>query len=114
VAQGGSWLRAWHVRAHGVLLCLAQLGDGGTGTPRLVKADELDVEVYWSAPGRSKQVIRGWRDRRYLPTDIHYHRDHLGIVTDGFGPRIRIGEGDEVRDVVHPLSVEGLGSYEFA
>ena len=112
--QGDSGLRSWHVRAHGMLLFLAQLGEGGTGTPRLVKADELDVEVYWSAPGRSKQVIRGWRDRRYLPTDIRYHRDHLGIVTDGFGPRIRIGDGDEVKDVVHPLSAEGLTRYEFA
>ena len=114
VVQGDSGLRSWHVRAHGMLLFLAQLGEGETGTPRLVKADELDVEVYWSAPGRSKQVIRGWRDRRYLPTDIRYHRDHLGIVTDGFGPRIRIGDGDEVKDVVHPLSEEGLARYEFA
>ena len=114
MVQGDSGLRSWHVRAHGMLLFLAQLGEGGTGTPRLVKADELDVEVYWSAPGRSKQVIRGWRDRRYLPTDIRYHRDHLGIVTDGFGPRIRIGDGDEVKDVVHPLSEEGLARYEFA
>jgi hypothetical protein len=78
-----------------------------------VKGDELDVEVYWSAPGRSKQVIRGWRDRRYLPTDIQYHRDHLGIVTDGYGPRIRIGEGDEVKDVVHPLSIAGLARYDY-
>ncbi|HET7041812.1 MAG TPA: hypothetical protein VFI13_07325 [Gemmatimonadales bacterium] len=112
--EGDSGLRSWHVRAHGALVFLAQLGDGAAGTPRLIKADELDVEVYWSAPGRSKQVIRGWRDRRYLPTDIRYHRDHLGIVTDGYGPMIRIGEGDEVRDVVHPLSPAGLALYEYA
>lgn len=111
--QGDSTLRSWRVRAHGVVLFLAQLGEGGSA-PRLVKADELDVEVYWSAPGQSKQVIRGWRDRRYLPTDIRYHRDHLGIVTDGFGPRIRIGEGDEVKDVVHPLSAAGSTHYDFA
>src|SRR5690349_5800880 len=112
-AQGDSGLRSWHVRAHGVVVFLAQVGEGGTGRPRLVKGDELDVEVYWSAPGQSKQFIRGWRDRRYLPTDIRYHRDHLGIVTDGYGPRIRIGDGDEVKDVVHPLSTEGLTTYEF-
>ena len=114
LVQGDSGLRNWHVRAHGTLLFLAQLGEGAAGTPHLVKADELDVEVYWSAPGRSKQVIRGWRDRRFLPTDIRYHRDHLGIVTDGYGPAIRIGEGDEVRDVVHPLSERGLTFYDFA
>ncbi|MGH7631482.1 MAG: hypothetical protein ACREOF_19265 [Gemmatimonadales bacterium] len=79
-----------------------------------MKADELDVEVYWQVPGRSKQVIRGWRDGRFLPTDIDYHRDHLGIVTNDFGDVIRIGEGDEVRDVPHPLSPAGLEAYEFA
>ncbi|MGH7532903.1 MAG: hypothetical protein ACREL4_06405, partial [Gemmatimonadales bacterium] len=79
-----------------------------------IRADELDVEVYRSAPGTSKQVIRGWRSRSWLPTDIAYHRDHLGIVTDGFGDRIRIGDGDEVRDVPHPLSPAGLLHYAFA
>jgi hypothetical protein len=79
-----------------------------------VKADELDVEVYWQAPDRSKQVISGWRDGAFLPTDIHYHRDHLGIVTNDFGDVIRIGEGDEVRDVPHPLSLAGPQLYDYA
>src|SRR5690242_5633763 len=113
MVQGDSGVRSWHVRAHGLLLFLARRNDPAATAERVIKADELDVEVYWSAPGRSKQVIRGWRDRRYLPTDIRYHRDHLGIVTDGYGPRIRIGGGDEVKDVVHPLSAEGLQAYEF-
>jgi hypothetical protein len=112
-AEGDSALRSWTVRAHGVLLFLAEPTDGRRGGARLVTADELDVEVYWSAPGVSKQVIRGWRQRRALPTDNVYHRDHLGIVTDGFGPKIRIGEGEEVRDVPHPLSSEGVGLYQF-
>ncbi|MGB7211155.1 MAG: hypothetical protein WBC97_00860 [Gemmatimonadales bacterium] len=105
---------SWTARAHGTVLFLAQVGEGLAGPPRLVRADELDVEVYRGAPGPSKQVIRGWRTRSWLPTDIDYHRDHLGIVTDGFGDRIRIGDGDEVRDVPHPLSVAGLLHYAFA
>jgi hypothetical protein len=113
-AQADSALRSWRTRAHGFVFFLAQIGDGLTGPPRLVKADELDVEVYWQVPGRSKQIILGWRDGRYLPTDIDYHRDHLGIVTNDFGDVIRIGEGDEVRDVPHPLSPAGLQAYEFA
>lgn len=113
-AEGEGGLRSWQVRARGVVLFQAQLGESPDAPTRLIKADELDVEVYWSAPGRSKQVIRRWRDRRYLPTDIRYHRDHLGIVTDGFGPVIRIGDGDEVRNVPHPLSDSGLVTYEFA
>ncbi len=113
-AQADSALRSWRTRAHGFVFFLAQIGDGLTGPPRLVKADELDVEVYWQVPGRSKQIILGWRDGRFLPTDIDYHRDHLGIVTNDFGDVIRIGEGDEVRDVPHPLSPAGVAAYEFA
>ena len=107
-AQGDSTLVSYRTRAHGFVFFLAQVGEGLTEPPRLVKADELRVEVYWRAPDRSKQVILGWRDGAFLPTDINYHRDHLGIVTNNFGNVIRIGEGDEVRDVPHPLSPAGL------
>ena len=112
--QADSALTSYRARAHGFVFFLAQVGEGLTEPPRLVKADELDVEVYWRAPDRSKQVILGWRDGAFLPTDINYHRDHLGIVTNNFGDLIRIGEGDEVRDAVHPLSPEGLTAYDYA
>ncbi|HTO72293.1 MAG TPA: hypothetical protein VMJ30_00675 [Gemmatimonadales bacterium] len=104
-------LDAYHARASGFVLFLGQLG---AEPPRLVKADQLAVEVYWRSPGQSKQIIKAWRDGRWLPTDIRYHRDHLGIVTNDFGPRIVIGEGDEVRNVPHPLSAEGRERYDFA
>lgn len=107
-------LRSWRATAHGFVFFLAQVGEGLADAPRLVKADELEVEVYWRAPGPHKQVVQRWRDGRWLPSDLHYHRDHLGIVTGDFGPRIRLGEGDEVRDVPHPLSAEGLRLYAFA
>ena len=113
-AQADSALRSWRTRAHGFVFFLAQVGEGLSEPPRLVKADELRVEVYWQAPDRSKQVILGWRDGAFLPTDINYHRDHLGIVTNNFGNVIRIGEGDEVRDVPHPLSAAGLTAYDYA
>ena len=113
--QADPALQSYHTRAHGFVFFLAQIGREGLGEPpRLVKADELDVEVYWQAPNRSKQIIHGWRDRSFLPTDIAYHRDHLGIVTNNFGDLIRIGEGDEVRDAVHPLSPAGLQAYDFS
>ncbi len=112
--QADSTLASYRARAHGFVFFLAQVGEGLTEPPRLVKADELDVEVYWQAPNRSKQVILGWRDGRFLPTDISYHRDHLGIVTNNFGNIIRIGDGDEVRDVPHPLSPAGLTDYDYA
>ena len=111
---GEAALARYTSRAEGVVLFLAQIGDDTAAVPRLVKADELRAEVYWEAPNRSKQTITAWRDRRFLPTDIAYHRDHLGIVTDDFGDAIRLGEGDEVRDVVHPLSTAGRGLYDYA
>jgi hypothetical protein len=112
--QADSSLTSYRARAHGFLFFLAQVGEGLAQPPRLVKADQLEVEVYWQAPNRSKQVILGWRDGAFLPTDITYHRDHLGIVTNNFGNVIRIGEGDEVRDVIHPVSPAGLSAYDFA
>lgn len=100
--------------AHGYLTFLAQFGEGFPEPPKIVKADELGLEVYWRAPDLSKQRIMGRRDTLLLPTDINYHRDHLGIVQNNFRNIIRIGEGDEVKDVPHPLSPAGLDSYDFA
>jgi hypothetical protein len=100
--------------AHGYVTFLAQFGEGFPEPPKIVKADELGLEVYWRAPDLSKQRIMGRRDTLLLPTDINYHRDHLGIVQNNFRNIIRIGEGDEVQDVPHPLSPAGLQVYDFA
>ena len=107
-------LRDYKAQAHGFLFFLGQFGEGLTEPPRLIKADQLELEVYWKAPALSKQRIIGWRDRTELPTDINYHRDHLGIVQNNFGRAIRLGEGDEVRDVPHPLAPGGTELYDFA
>src|SRR4029077_15333014 len=107
-------LTDYRADAHGYLTFLAQLGEGFTEPPKIVKADELALEVYWQAPNLSKQWIVGRRDTLLLPTDIAYHRDHLGIVQNNFPNLIRVGEGDEVKDVPHPLSEVGLNEYDFA
>jgi len=111
---GDTALRDYKAQAHGFLFFLGQFGEGLSEPPRLIKADELALEVYWKAPGLSKQRIVGWRDQAQLPTDINYHRDHLGIVQNNFGDVIRLGEGDEVLDVPHPLSAAGTMIYDFA
>ena len=113
VAAPDSTLRSYHTSAHGFVFFLAQAGRDLEAPPRLIKADELQVEVYWRAPSTSKQVIRAWRDGRWLPTDISYHRDHVAIVTGNFGDSIRIGEGDEVRDVPHPLAPGATALYDY-
>jgi hypothetical protein len=99
--------------AHGYVTFLAQLGEGFLTPPKIIKADELESEVYWHAPNQSKQRIIGRRDTLLLPTDIAYHRDHLGIVQNNFPDIIRLGDGDEVRDVPHPLSAAGMRAYDF-
>ena len=107
-------LAGYHAAAHGYLTFLAQVGEGFTEPPKIVKADELALEVYWQAPNLSKQLIAGRRDTLLLPTDINYHRDHLGIIQNNFPNIIRLGDGDEVRDVPHPLSATGLNEYDYA
>jgi len=114
LAAGDAALRDYKAAAHGFLFFLGQFGEGLAEPPRLVKADQLELEVYWKAPGLSKQVIVGWRDKAELPTDIAYHRDHLGIIQNNFGSAIRLGEGDEVRDVPHPLAPGGAALYDFS
>jgi hypothetical protein len=100
--------------AHGYLTFFAQIGEGFPDPPQVVRADELAVEVFWRAPNQSKQRVVGRRDTLLLPTDISYHRDHLAIVQNNFPAIIRLGEGDEVRDVPHPLSYAGRDAYDFA
>ncbi len=112
-AAADTALRDYKAQAHGFLFFLGQFGEGLADPPRLIKADQLELEVYWKAPASSKQRVVGWRDRAELPTDINYHRDHLGIVQNNFGPAIRLGEGDEVRDVPHPLSPGGPALYDY-
>jgi hypothetical protein len=112
--RADSLLQSYRAVAHGYVLFLGQLGEGLDDPPRLIKSDELVLEVYWKAPGLSKQRIIGWRDRVDLPTDIQYHRDHLGIVQNNFGDRIGLGHNDEVRGVPHPLAPDGPSRYDFA
>ncbi|HEV3051769.1 MAG TPA: hypothetical protein VGX50_15795, partial [Longimicrobium sp.] len=67
----------------------------------------------WKAPNLSRQRIIGLRDERNLPTNIHYHEDHLTVVQDNFGDLIRLGDGDEVADVLHPAAPAGPAAYDY-
>ena len=113
-ALADTGLKSFSARAHGFVFFLGQIGEGLSEPPRLIKADQLELQVYWKAPEQSKQRIIGWRNRMDLPTDISYHRDHLGIALNNFPDRIRLGEGDEVRDVPHPLARIGPSLYQYA
>ncbi|HEU4631472.1 MAG TPA: hypothetical protein VFS08_17090 [Gemmatimonadaceae bacterium] len=106
-------LRDYEATAHGFLTFLAQVGEGFPDPPKVVKADELAVKVYWAAPDRTKQILVGQRDTLLLPGDVGYYRDRYGIVQNNFPDRIVLGDGNDVRDVPHPLSEIGLREYRF-
>jgi hypothetical protein len=107
-------LAGWQASARGMVRFTAEIDHGNGPIERVIRADELQLEVYGEAPNRSKQVIAAWRDTVFQPTAIVYHRDHLGIIANDFGSVIRLGEGEEVRDVPHPLSPAGRDWYEFS
>jgi hypothetical protein len=79
----------------------------------LLKADQVALELFWQAPNRTSQRIVGRRDERMLPTNIRYHLDHLTVVQDDFGDFIRLGDGDEVEQVLHPLGPGAENTYDF-
>ncbi|CAA9297258.1 MAG: hypothetical protein AVDCRST_MAG68-100 [uncultured Gemmatimonadetes bacterium] len=85
----------------------------GTSERSLVKTDQVALDVMWKAPNLAKQRIVGLRDAKNLPTNIRYHEDHLTVVQDNFGDLIRYGDGDEVRDVLHPAAGAGPATYDY-
>jgi hypothetical protein len=109
-----SALRDYTAEARGYLTFLAQVGKGFPEPPRIVKVDQLAVELLWKAPTLSKQRLIGQRDTLLLPADVSYYRDRFGVVQNNFPDLIRMGDGRDVRDVPHPLSRRGLAAYDFA
>ena len=107
-------LAGYAATANGYVTFLGQIGEGLRLPPKVLRTDQLALQVYWRAPNMSKQVIVGRRDTLLLPTDIRYHMVHLGVVQNNYPNVIRIGDGDEVKDVPHPLSAGGLLAYDFS
>jgi hypothetical protein len=106
-----STLQSYSSQARGYVYFFLDRED--TNERILVKSDQIAVEAYWKAPNLTKQIIVGLRDEESLPTNIHYHLDHLVVVQDEFGDRIRIGDGDEVEAVVHPAAPASEEFYDF-
>lgn len=108
---GDSALRSYSAEARGHVYFF--MDEEGSDERVLVKVDQIALDVYWKAPNWTKQVIVGLRDEKKLPTNIHYHLDHLTVVLDDFGRVIRLGEGDEVRGVLHPIAPRAPRSYDY-
>jgi hypothetical protein len=108
-----SSLLSYRADAHGFLAFLAQLGEGVVIPPRVVQSEELALQIAWWQPGRSAQRLVGRRDTTLLPADVGYYRDRYGVVLDNLPDRIRLGDGQDVRDVAHPLGATAPQLYEY-
>jgi hypothetical protein len=106
-------LADYKATAHGYLTFLAQAGPGFPDPPKIIRLDELAVEVYWRAPNLSKQLVVGHRDTLLLPGDIGYYNDRYGIIQNNFPDSIRLGDGNDVRGVPHPLAAHGPDNYDY-
>lgn len=114
VQLADSTLLSYTATAHGFLAFLAQLGEGVVIPPRVVQSEELALTIAWWQPGRSAQRLVGRRDTTLLPADVGYYRDRYGVVLDNLPDRIRLGDGQDVRDVPHPLAANAASVYEYA
>ncbi len=108
-----STLLSYRADAHGFLAFLAQLGEGVIIPPKVVQSEELALTISWWQPGQSAQRLVGRRDTTLLPANVGYYRDRYGVILDNLPDRIRLGDGQDVRDVPHPLAVRGRDLYEF-
>lgn len=111
-ASGG--LTDYRAQAHGYLTFLVQAGPGFPDAPRIVRSDELAVEVYWRAPNLSKEIVVGRRDTLLLPVEVGYYDDRFGIIPNNLSDSIRLGDANDVRDVPHPLAPGAPALYDYA
>ena len=113
-AQVDSSLKAWTGDGAGTLQFLVELGNSTILPPRVVKLVELASLIRWQAPGVTQQRIIGRRDTMLLPGDVGFYNDRYGVVTNNLGDRVRLGDGNDVKDLPHPLSAAGRRGYAFA
>lgn len=114
VQLADSTLLSYQADAHGFLAFLAQFGEGVIIPPKVVQSEELALSIAWWQPGRSAQRLVGRRDTTLLPANVGYYRDRYGVVLDNLPDRIRLGDGQDVRDVPHPLAATAQTIYEYA
>jgi hypothetical protein len=105
-------LQQYTAEAEGTVQFLLESEAAGGTVP--LRLDQVAVDLYWQAPGRSRQAIRALRKQDLLPIrQFHYYADRLTLVQEGFGDRIAIGDEQDVRGVPHPLSADGPLHYHY-
>lgn len=104
-------LERYSAYAEGQVHYLAEFA--GEARDQLVRSDRIALELRWRRGVGSLQTLVGRRHASWVPTTIEYHIDHLSLVVENFGDRIHIGDGDEVRNVLHPVAPGALEFYEY-
>ncbi len=110
-AYSDSTLRAFDAYAEGHVDFLADFGD--FGGEQIVRTDRIALQLEWARGRGSLQTLVGRRNVAWAPTRIHYHIDHLSLVMENFGRTIEVGEGDEVKDVLHPIADGATDFYQY-
>jgi len=110
-SRASEGLRSYQSRAQGYVYFYVDRPESEERT--LVRTDQLALDVAWKAPGLTRQVMVGRRNEEALPTSISYHLDHLSVVQDEFEDVIRLGDGDEVSDVTHPVAPGAESVYDY-
>ena len=81
--------------------------------PILLRADQVALELYWGQPDRVKQIVQGMRSEEQFPIrNFQYYLDRYTVIQNGFDDVIRVGEGRDIRNVIHPLADVGRGYYD--
>ena len=110
-AYSDTTLSAFDAYAEGHVDFLADFGDfGGEQT---IRTDRIALQLEWARGRGSLQTLVGRRKVSWAPTRIHYHIDHLSLVMENFGRTIEVGEGDEVKDVLHPIATGATDYYQY-
>jgi hypothetical protein len=109
--RGDSTLQNYSAKANGFVYFYLDRRESDERT--LVKVDQIAIDMFWKNPDRTKQRIVGMRDVSRLPNKMYYHLDHLTVVQNNLGDVIKIGDGDEVRDVPHPAAAGADSVYDF-
>jgi len=107
-----SALQTYSARGDGFVYFLLDAPEAGRQS--LVRTDQVAVDVHWRAPDQVRQRIVGLREQRELPvTRLYYYLDRLTVVQDNFGQAIVIADGENVRNVPHPIGEGAIDRYDY-
>jgi hypothetical protein len=105
-------LRNYRATADGFIYFL--LDREGLDEPVLLRADQVALELFWAPPDRTRHLIHGMRREQRLPIrDFHYYLDRFTVIQNGFGDEIRVGGGQDVHGVPHPLAPGAEAHYDY-